>query len=114
MTKIATVCPHCMVVCDEMGWCPECGNYTEVDEPLPANYNQPVKRVFHHMLDREGSSQTKSVCPVCKEGVLLMRRDNRGLLMPEDTCMLCAQQFYYVDVADNPYGALVVAEETEA
>lgn len=30
--QVNIVCGHCMVVCDDMGWCPKCGNYESVPE----------------------------------------------------------------------------------
>lgn len=65
--------------------------------PKPPNLEAPVQRVFHSSLVRfDHESAYKSLCPTCKDGILLVRRDN-GVLQRNDICVLCGQQVYYLD-----------------
>ena len=61
------------------------------------NINKPVLRVSHKSLERAyGSSQYRSMCPVCKEGVLLLHRNNTTFRLERaDYCILCGQRVYY-------------------
>ena len=41
----------------------------------------------------------RSVCPVCKDGLLLGTRDiGTGEFSAFDSCILCGQQFQYLDI----------------
>ena len=63
------------------------------------NSHKPVIRVKHKELERAGNSIYRSVCPVCKKGVLPVRRDiNTFELLKEDNCFLCGQPFEYTDL----------------
>lgn len=63
------------------------------------NFNKPVKKVRHAKLKRLSVSGLASMCPVCKEGILPMRRQmSNGRLRQDDICLLCGQQFTYLDV----------------
>ena len=49
-------------------------------------------------LERSGGSEFRSVCPVCKEGVLLVQRDRETLeIINTDRCIICGQAFIYED-----------------
>lgn len=55
--------------------------------------------VKHKELERDLNSEYKSICPKCKKGLLLFRRDSNTLmLLPDDVCILCGQHFIYDDV----------------
>ena len=75
--------------------------------------DEPVIEVFHSMLARTEDSAFQSYCPICGDGILLMRRDYSGKLVSLDSCTFCGQPFWYVDLR-VPEGALAVAcEESE-
>jgi len=63
----------------------------------PKLENPPVA-VKHTELKRTGSSAYRSECPFCPEGVLLVRRDQKTmLLLREDNCIGCGQHVVYTD-----------------
>jgi uncharacterized protein (DUF983 family) len=64
------------------------------------NISAPIKRIRHSELVRVGDSAYRSECPECGEGVLLVARDpkNNYELSAYDRCVLCGQQFEYVDI----------------
>lgn len=69
------------------------------------NVEKEVLRVSHASLTRSDpeNSPFKSECPVCKDGVLLVRRDAKSLkLVRDDSCVLCGQRFHYVDEKLGP------------
>jgi hypothetical protein len=58
--------------------------------------------VRHASLKRYGDGGYKSVCPVCKEGILFVRRHPETLrLLATDRCSFCAQLFIYADTWIN-------------
>jgi len=72
----------------------------EMKEIVGSNlYNNPIS-VKHAELERVGDNSIfRSVCPVCKEGMLMVRRDSKTFkLMPEDNCILCGQEVFYADI----------------
>jgi hypothetical protein len=72
-----------------------------MDKWFGKNKNKPVARVFHSKLKRyNDESLSKSVCPFCPDGILVMRRNDKYQLMPHDHCFHCAQQVYYVDIVE--------------
>ncbi|MHA1469721.1 MAG: hypothetical protein ACTSSP_04075 [Candidatus Asgardarchaeia archaeon] len=67
------------------------------------NINEPAVEVKHAELKRLAHTESlfRSECPVCKIGVLLVRRDQETLeITAEDMCILCGQKFVYVDIED--------------
>jgi len=60
------------------------------------NVNNETIKVEHASLTRTGESPYRSICPVCKEGVLLIRRNDQGRLERDDGCLLCGQRFRYI------------------
>lgn len=56
-------------------------------------------RVVHAELERaDEDSAYRSVCPVCKTGLLLIHRDKETFkLVRSDICIQCGQGFYYTD-----------------
>ena len=50
--------------------------------------------------DLEGDpDEFKRRCPVCKRGMLLIRRNHKTFkLEAKDNCILCGQQFVYIDI----------------
>jgi hypothetical protein len=70
--------------------------------PEPPNINNPVIRVAHAELERWGDGPYKSKCPSCKDGLLLIHRDEKTFsLQRQDRCISCGQQFYYTDSEIN-------------
>lgn len=68
---------------------------------LGENNKKPVKKVKHSDLKRyTEDSAYKSVCPVCKYGVLLIFRDKDFKLMALDRCTFCGQQIEYTDIKE--------------
>ncbi len=60
--------------------------------------NEPL-HINHASLARVGNSSFRSDCPICKEGLLLVKRDQTTLrLLAEDRCILCGQAFIYDDI----------------
>lgn len=58
--------------------------------------------VKHSGLKRFGDGGYKSVCPVCRQGVLLIYRDPETMrLMRKDRCSHCAQVVVYSDEVIN-------------
>lgn len=65
--------------------------------------NDPIK-VKHSELQREGESPYRSVCPTCKDGILLMQRNQETFkLLPGDRCILCGQRFIYEEMPNDLY-----------
>ncbi|MBA7590299.1 hypothetical protein ES708_32414 [subsurface metagenome] len=63
------------------------------------NLGKPPIKVKHSELERVGDSVYSSVCPVCKDGMLLMRRDPQTYeLVNIDVCVLCGQLFIYEEM----------------
>jgi hypothetical protein len=64
--------------------------------------NKPII-INHTDLERCSESIFRSNCPVCKEGLLPVRRNQKTLkLLKTDICMLCAQTVIYADFKTNP------------
>jgi hypothetical protein len=70
-----------------------------------AGINIGEKPIFikHASLERlSDNSQYRSLCPVCKIGVLLVRRDPVTFeLCQEDYCILCCQHIIYTDIGEQ-------------
>lgn len=66
----------------------------------PENVGAPTIAIAHSSLTRyNDESAYKSKCPACKEGVLLVMRDQKTLeLRKDDRCILCAQHVIYSDI----------------
>ncbi len=63
------------------------------------NINKEPIKIKHSELERRDNSLYRSVCPVCKEGALMVERDfNTFELVAEDICILCGQKFIYSDI----------------
>ena len=63
------------------------------------NIKEPVIEVYHKDLERYGESLFRSVCPKCEEGLLLVGRDLKTFVLQEyDHCVLCGQQYKYLDI----------------
>lgn len=61
------------------------------------NLNKVVLRIKHTDLERSSEeSPFRSLCPVCKQGFLLVRRHGTTL-SHYDNCILCGQHFIYLD-----------------
>jgi uncharacterized protein (DUF983 family) len=71
-----------------------------VMDDVGINKNEPVIEVNHKDLERASdNSAYRSDCPKCKEGVLLVYRNPKTLVLQEyDRCVLCGQQFKYLDI----------------
>ena len=55
-------------------------------------------RIRHQSLIRAGEGTVSSICPVCNDGILPMRRSMAADLLPDDICLLCGQRVRYVDI----------------
>ena len=60
---------------------------------VPKNIRKPSVKIKHSDLERfSDDSIFKSICPVCKIGILPLSRDLKEFkLMNTDRCMLCGQ-----------------------
>jgi len=73
--------------------------HADLNKLMGININKPSLNVKHAKLERYSDSAYKSLCPVCKEGILFMRRHpETGQLLEGDNCGLCGQAFVYADV----------------
>jgi len=70
------------------------------DIEVGCNADKPVREVKHSALERASTeSLYRSHCPVCEEGVLLVRRDSKtAKLLAEDNCIRCGQRYKYLDI----------------
>ena len=65
------------------------------------NIDRPLLKVNHADLERAGESRFKSVCPVCEEGTLMVRRNPPNMEISKyDNCVLCGQRFMYKDLGE--------------
>jgi len=71
---------------------------TRKTRKVGSNIDKPVLKVKYAELERSGESLYRSECPVCKDGILLMRRDEKGKLLKTDYCVFCGQGFIYTDL----------------
>jgi hypothetical protein len=63
------------------------------------NLRKPTLVLKHSSLHRFSDSAYKSHCPVCRDGVLLVRRDPKTFKLEEDDfCVSCGQTFRYSDI----------------
>ena len=64
-------------------------------------YKEPIT-VEHADLERAtDESIFRSICPVCKEGLLMVSRSQRTLeLRATDHCILCGQRVVYSDIKE--------------
>ena len=71
-----------------------------VMDDVGINKNEPVIEVNHKDLERANdNSAYRSDCPKCKKGALFIYRDPKTLILQEyDRCVLCGQQFKYLDI----------------
>jgi hypothetical protein len=90
-------------------WCRE--SFPALDKALhefaayevAPNIHKPAVHVYHKNLKRENDeSHFKSKCPCCSNGVLLVFRDQTPpyTLKDVDACIVCGQEFYYLDIDD--------------
>lgn len=60
---------------------------------------KPIHVNFYSLQRYSEESNFKNVCPSCKDGILLMSRDNAtGELLPNDFCVQCGQVVIYDDI----------------
>jgi len=63
------------------------------------NLNAKTIEVKHADLEEVSESQLRRECPVCKPGILLLRRDDTTFkLLAEDICISCGQKVVYTDI----------------
>ncbi len=63
------------------------------------NIDKEPITVKHSRLERTDDSDFRSVCPICKEGTLLVQRDLDSFkIRADDFCILCGQRFIYSDI----------------
>ncbi len=62
------------------------------------NISKPIIKVKHADLERISYSKYKSSCPICDEGVLVVKRHPETLeIESKDCCTNCGQRFEYTD-----------------
>ena len=67
---------------------------------MPMNLEAEPRHVQHAALPRADDSLWRSECPVCADGLLLVRRSGwNGVLQAEDNCIACGQRVVYDDIA---------------
>lgn len=68
------------------------------------NLKNSIVYVNHSELTRADDGAFKSECPICNQGLLLVRRDDDLNLSRYDTCVSCGQHFCYKDdsIAGEP------------
>ena len=63
------------------------------------NLEEPIIEIRHSDLERHSEeSAFKSKCPKCKNGVLLIYREENGRLREFDACIACGQRVKYLDI----------------
>lgn len=79
----------------------------EDKDVMLSNYNKKPIRVKHSELNRSDDSLFRSICPVCKDGILPVTRDPKTLqIIAGDYCLLCGQHFIYEDIETMPDGII--------
>jgi hypothetical protein len=64
-----------------------------------AAYGRKPLVVEHASLERADGSAYRSKCPACKDGILLVRRNQETMeILAEDNCIACGQKFVYSDI----------------
>lgn len=78
---------------------------SSLDSLSGVNVGKPIIELNHKDLKRLNNESTfKSVCPVCNKGILLVRRHQETMNISNmDNCILCGQQFKYLDIEDNKH-----------
>ena len=72
---------------------------SEVGKLTGINIKKPTIQVNHKDLKRYGDDNCRSVCPKCEKGVLLVGRNSKTFkLQKYDNCILCGQQYEYMDI----------------
>jgi hypothetical protein len=62
------------------------------------NSSKPIIVVSHAKLTRFDDSPFRSECPVCKDGMLPVHRNNYTFKIDRrDHCIACGQRFEYLD-----------------
>ena len=65
----------------------------------PKNLHKPVIEVYHANLLPIELGSFKRECPFCENGALLVRRDQKTLILEaEDWCVGCGQPVRYLDI----------------
>ena len=65
----------------------------------PKNIGKPQIDVQYVTLEIIELGKWKRKCPACKDGILLVRRDNTTLrLLESDRCISCGQLIKYIDI----------------
>lgn len=72
------------------------------DDLACKNIHKPIKEVRHADLERaDDNSIYKSECPTCGKGLLLVARNAVTMVLKEyDMCILCGQQYRYLDIEE--------------
>lgn len=64
--------------------------------------HEPVIALRHSALRSADDGLFKKHCVKCRDGLLLMRRDQTDChLLAEDACLLCGQQYRYTDLHEE-------------
>ena len=70
-----------------------------------ANFSAPPIKIKHSKLTLSDQgvdgSKFRAICPKCKKGILLVRRnDTTYILEANDRCILCGQLVIYTDIEE--------------
>jgi hypothetical protein len=69
------------------------------DDVVGTNATKPCIAVRHSELQRTDNSHYRRECPQCKQGLLSVKRNWNTFELEEfDHCVLCGQQFQYLDI----------------
>ncbi len=72
---------------------------------MGSNIKKPRIEIEHRRLQNASpNSIFKKDCPVCDQGVLLVLRDEKYCIQPDDYCIYCGQHFYYTDLQNIGLG----------
>jgi len=73
----------------------------KLPSPVPSNLHAAALHVRHADLKRIDSNLYRSACPTCAEGILLVHRDQRTLLLLQNAnCIACGQRVIYTDIQE--------------
>jgi len=72
----------------------------EVNKMALGNIHSETIEVQHAELTRADSESVyRSNCPICPDGILLIRRDDKTFeLVANDVCLSCGQRVVYTDI----------------
>jgi uncharacterized protein with PIN domain len=70
-----------------------------MDDIVGKNIRSPMKSIVFKELKQFGDSVFKRICPECKDGIIVMSRDNVTMKLERRCyCFLCGQRYDIVDI----------------